>query len=484
MTAVVEPAWELLHEALEAYRDSPTATDELRGQLARLAAPLRIAVTGGWRSGKSTLLNALLGEEVAPVEVPGGDAVLIWYEDGAQPGAVAYAADGVSGELAVTRAATGLRVDFEGWHPGPITDVVVRWPSRTLRHVSFLDTPALPDAGGSDGTGERILREADALLCLTRDGREADLELLAAAQRGTVGQAAPVNALIVLSRADELSGGRIDALLAAKRQARSQARDPRVAALGVGVVSVAGRLALAGRVLSEPEYAALRVLATAPRQDVDDCLLSTDRFTRADCPVPLDAGTRRALLARLGLFGVRLSATLIRTGCDTRAGLAAELVRRSGLAELRETMARHFVDRREVLKARTALAGLERVLRAEPRPTGRSLLARLERILAGAHDFRELRLLAALRDGRVRFAVDWAADALPLVGANGTSPAARLGVDHDVSAAELWERGAEALHRWQEQAEDPGLDLAQRRAARIVVRSCEGMLAELAQQTG
>lgn len=479
-----EAAWGLLHEALDVYRDSRPATEELRGRLARLTTPLRIAVTGGWRSGRSTLINALLGEEVAPVQVPDGSAILTWYEDGPEPGAVAYAAGGVTGDLAVTRSVGGIRVDLGGWRPGRIDDVVVRWPTRALRHATLLDTPPLPDGGGEDdGLTERILREADVLLCLTRDGREGDLRVLRAGQRGMVGRATVgVNAVAVLSRADELGGGRVDALLTARLLARRQARDPRVAALCLGVVPLAGLVALAGRTLSEPEYAALAVLATTPRPVLEDCLLSTDRFVGADGRVPLDGATRRALLDRLGICGVRLATSLVRTGCDTRAGLAAELVRRSGLAELREAVARYFTDRREALQARTALIGLEQVLRAEPRPAGRHLLARLEQLLAGAHDFRELRLLAGLQEGRVRWDSEWTADARPLIGANGTSLAARLGADPDTGADELWERASDALGRWQAQAEDPSQDLTQRRAAHIVVRSCEGMLAELSRR--
>ncbi|MDG4834646.1 hypothetical protein O7627_35860 [Solwaraspora sp. WMMD1047] len=473
--------WRLLHEALEVYRDSRTATDALHDQLARFDGPLRIAVVGGWRSGRSTLINAVLGEEVAPVEVPAGGAVLTWYEDGPEPRATAYAAGGVTGELVVTRSAGGIQVDLGGWRPGRIDDIVVRWPTRALRQATFLDTPALPPGeveSDRGGVVDRILREADALLYLTRDGGEADLRFLESVRRGLVGRSGPVNVIMVLSRADEAGGGRIDALLTAKRQARRLRRDPRVSASCRTVVPFGGLVALAGRLLSEPEFAALGTLAALPRAELDDLLLSTDRFLGATgAPLPVEA--RRALLDRLGIFGVRLATTLIRSGSDTRASLAAELVRRSGLLELREAMARYLIDRREALRARGALAALEDLLRARPRPGARELLAGVERILAGAHEFAELGLLAALQDGVLELDGELAEQARPLVGGNGTAIAARLGVDHEADPAELWARGNEALRRWQDRAEDPELGPDQRRAARTVVRSCEGILAEL-----
>ncbi|GAB3970242.1 hypothetical protein V1634_23230 [Plantactinospora veratri] len=509
-----EAAWGLVHEALEVYGNDPRAVEQLHRQFARFEEPLRIAVAGPWRSGKSTLVNAVMGEAVAPVEVADGRQVFTWYEDGPEPRVTAYPAGGAPRDLAVTRTASGMRVDLGGGRWDQVDDIVVQWPTRALRHAVLIDTPAVshrPDdrtagedagagrgrlalaagptaggdaelvggAGGGAATVQRIVHEADAVLYLSRDGSGDDLRPFQAAQPGSVARAAPVNVLLVLSRVDELGGGRVDALLTARQLARRHRRDPRVNAYCLSVVALGGLVALAGRMLSESEYAALAALAGLPRAETDRLLLSTDRFLAAEFPVPLDLETRRRLLDRLGIFGVRLSTTLVRTGSDSRARLAAELVRRSGLTELRESMTRYFVDRAPVLKARAVLMALESLLRAEPRPGATELLARLEQVLAGAHEFRELRLSAALLGGQLRFDPELAAEANRLIGGDGASLAARLGVEHDVTGDELWARGSAAVRRWQELAEDPLRGVDQRRAARTVVRSCEGILAEL-----
>ncbi|MPZ25573.1 MAG: hypothetical protein GEV12_03780 [Micromonosporaceae bacterium] len=468
----------LLTNALELYHDSPATAGQLHHQLSRFEEPLRVAVTGPWRSGKSTLVNALMGEQVAPVEVPDGQQVFTWYQDGSAPHAVAYPA---GYELPVSRTADGMSVDVRRWQPAPVNDLVVTWPTRTLRHTTLVDTPAVPDAGVEappTAVADMILRDVDVVLYLTRDARDTDLHFLQRAQAGLVARAAPVNLLLVLSRADELGGGRLDALIAARQLARRQHRDPRVGSLCLGVVAVSGLVALAGRVLGEPDFAALATLAATPRAELDGFLLSTDRFIGQQFPAPVAVEARRALLDRLGIFGVRLAVTLIRTGSDSRAALAAELVRRSGLTDLREAVARCFVDRREVLQARSALAALESILHTDPRPGVERLSAGLEHVLTTSHDLRELRLLAWLRLHRVGFDGDLAAEARRLVGENGTGVAARLGVDRPTTA-ELWRLSADALARWRELADDPVLRLDQRRAAQVVVRSCEGIQARL-----
>ncbi|GIJ24138.1 hypothetical protein [Micromonospora lutea] len=469
---------DLLHRARHGYRDNPRATEVLRHQVARYDQPLRVAVVGGWRSGKSTLLNALMGEEVAPVD----GSAFTWYEDGPQPDATGYSPGHPPQRLAVSRSGTGMRVDLTGWRAGELRDIVVRWPARSLRQVTLLDTPAVggADEQASDPVLQRVLRESDALLYLTRDARGADLRALEATRDGVVGQAAPVHTIMVLSRVDESGGGRVDALLGARQLARRSLRNPHVDALCTTVVPCSGLLGLAGRVLGEAEFAALAALARVPRAELEPYLLSAERFARGEPPAGLAAATRNALLERLGVVGIRLATTLVRTGCDNRVALAAELVRRSGLGELRESLNRLFVDRRHVLKARSALVAVETLLRDEPGPATGDLLVALEQLLANAHEFAESRLLAALRDGRLGFDAESAAEARRLVGGDGDDPAARLGIAPDATLSWLWETAAEARWRWRERAEDPALALPQRRGAQVVARSCEGLLADLA----
>ena len=111
---------------------------------------------------------------------------------------------------------------------------------------------------------------------------------------------------------------------------------------------------------------------------------------------------RRRLLARFGLFGIRLSTSLIRQGAADPAALAKELVDRSGLRELEQVLHTQFTERRDVLKARSALLAVDAVLRTGDGGARRGPLAReIDRILAGAHEFTELRLLGALRSGTV-----------------------------------------------------------------------------------
>jgi hypothetical protein len=465
----------MLRDALEVYRDSPRATNWLRRHVDRLAEPLRVAVAGQPHVGKSTLVNSLLGEEVAPLAVEEGSQVLTWYRGGMNPRAQVYPTQAPPRDVPAARMGGRLHIDLEGWRSDQVDRVVVDWPSRTLRGLTLIDTPGVDPSDA----GTRISLDADAVLYLMRQLHSTDVGFLQSLQDHPIARETPVNSIVVLSRADEVGGGRIDALSSAKRLARRYRTDIALTGLCQNAIAVSGLLAHAGRTLTSEELSSLQVLATAARRELEIALVSADRFVGDGVPLRVDARTRTALLDRFGMFGIRLVTTLIRQGFTSVDALSQELVARSGLAELRESIRQCFTDRHDVLKARSALLSLEVVLRMEPRPAARRLVTALEALVVSAHDFRELRLLAALDGGRAALPDPLADEARRLVGGIGTALPARLGCTRDASGHELHGAVADALLRWQEQAENHALGSGQRRVARVVVRSCEGMVAQL-----
>jgi hypothetical protein len=337
--------------------------------------------------------------------------------------------------------------------------------------------PALAGLGEREGDPvvSRLSTEADGVVYLVRHLEAEQLAALSTATGSPTARGTGVNSMLVLSRADEVGAGRIDALQSAKQIARSSMLDDACAAFQ-SVVAVAGQLAYVGTTLQDNEFAALARLASVPRVELDRFLLSVDEFLADRFPVPLGQPERLSLLSRFGVFGVRLATTLIRTGCDTGLKLSAQLVQRSGLTELRAAIDTHFVARGEVLKCRAALLALETVLLAEPHPHRERLAARLEQTMAGAHDFYELRMISSIHCGRTGLTDEVADEAFRLLGLYGTGVFERLGIDEETSEAEAFSVGAATLDRWRHVAEAADSSPAERAVARVVVRSCEGII--------
>ena len=82
-----------------------------------------------------------------------------------------------------------------------------------------------------------------------------------------------------------------------------------------------------------------------------------------------------------------------------------------------------------MLKARSALLGLEAVVNEANRPGTEALSSELERIYAGARELAEIRLLNALRAGHVPLKDDVLHEAERLLGADRTDVRSRLGLE-------------------------------------------------------
>jgi hypothetical protein len=426
-----------------------------------------------------------VGEQIAPTDAGECTRVVTWYRDAASPRITLIPRAGSPRQLPLTRTDGRLEFDLRGSAPDDVDRLLVDWPSRSLRTTTLIDTPGI--ASLSTHVSARSIAllapddqpsEADAVIYLMRHLHATDVRFLESFYDQGGAPAAVVNTVAVLSRADEIGAGRLDAMVSARQVARRYRSEPKVRRLCQTVVAVTGLLAQTARTLRQVEFSALSELAQMPRSELDSLLLSADRFAAQAHPT-LSAQLRSALVERFGLFGLRLATTLIRQGHREPAGLAEELVRRSGLDELRTVLATQFTERRDVLKARSALLLVERILREQPRPEAHHLAGDVERILAGAHEFRELRLLAELRAPHVALPPDARSDAERLLGAHGAAIPNRLGLEPDTDPGQLREAVIAALARWQRRAESPLSDRAASDRARVVVRSCEGMLARL-----
>ena len=347
-------------------------------------------------------------------------------------------------------------------------------PSARLRQHTLIDTPGIASLSTDVSLrtmaflrdeGDRAT-QTDAVIYLLRHMHGDDVRFLESFHGDGLAGGTPVNAVGVLSRADEIGGCRLDAMAAAARVAERYAADERLRRLCPVVVPVAGLLGAAGATLREDEYQLLAAVAARPMDAVVDLLLTADRFASAG---PAQA---RAL-ARLGLFGVRLSVRLIRERSVADAGeLARALTAHSGIEELRAVFTAQFVGRSEVLKARSALAVLDECIEPDS-----ALAAEAERIRVSAHEFVELRLLHQLRSGRLPGTPDQLAEMDRLLGGAGGAAPARLALPADAAPERIAAAAREALARWQGVAESPFSARELKTAARAVTRSCEGILA-------
>jgi hypothetical protein len=478
---------EVLAQAREVYRGS--AHERALAEAAeRLDAPLRVAIAGRVKSGKSTLLNALVGEQLAPTDAGECTRILTWFTDGHTYSVMIHPRDGTPRQARFSRDAGALEIDLGGLTPEQVDQLVVTWPSQALRRATLIDTPGLGSLSEQLATraqtwlapADEDEAPADAVLYLMKHLHATDLEFLTAFHDADAAPPNPINAIGVLSRADEIGAGRPDAMASARRIATRLSAEPTVRRLVQTVVPVAGLLAETAATLTEEEVGRLRRISELAPREVEGLLLSVDHLVEAMPELGLTSIERRELLDRFGLFGIRLATTLLRRGVtETATELARELSERSGIDDLQGMLRSLFIERREVLKSRSALLGLDALLRNAPRRGGDPLVARVEEILSSAHPFNELRVLSSMRAGWVRGKPEVLARLEAIVGGGGAHTHLRLGLAEDAGTTERRAAAVRALADWQRRAENPLTDHHLAVAARVAVRSCEGILAEI-----
>ncbi|WP_375385881.1 dynamin family protein [uncultured Microbacterium sp.] len=479
VTAVVDTAREL-------YADDPASAAVLDGFRSRLREPLRLAVAGMVKAGKSTVLNALIGERIAPTDAGECTRMVTWYRYARSARITAHLEGGGEVRLPVARSSGSLVMDLGTLTADEVAWIDVAWPAESLRSTVLIDTPGIAslsqrisERSTSFLTPARTPSEADAILYLLRHIHASDVTFLEAFRDTAAGQAQAVNAVALLSRADEIGSGRIDSLLSAARIANRYRADSELRSLALECIPVAGLLAEGARTLREREFAAFCELADLERSVRDRLLISVDRFVRPTKDTTLGVTERRRLLDRFGLFGVRLGAALVRGGARTSSQLAERMVQQSGLIDVQRFVSEQFRSRAVALKTRAVLQGLEWLIDENPRAGSSPLRRALERIASNSHQLRELGLLAELRTSIPELAPEDAVDAERIIGGSGTNAMARLGLHPDATPAESRARIATAVDHWRVIGESPLRDRTSAELARVVIRSIEGVASEL-----
>ncbi|MBB2915261.1 energy-coupling factor transporter ATP-binding protein EcfA2 [Streptosporangium becharense] len=443
---------------------------ELRERVAQvradLDAPLRVAVAGAVSSGKSTLVNALLGLPVAPVDAGECTFVVTQYEYGEDDGLIRIELK--DGGVVHSRLLPGHRLPSElGVDVAVIRRLRVSLNLPSLRTVTIIDTPGMNTVTATNeraarsmlfGSGDEDDR-AQAMIYVLRYVQKFDDTTLSEFRGLTdaCGMSC-VNTLAVLGQVDR-RGDEDDPWPTARRLAAKGYQDLRTSVYDV--VPVIGLLAETARAcpLDAEEIEALSVLAGLDEDDLEDYLLDLEDFrTASDLPVP--AEVRRRLVERLHRYGIATAVEAVRNGVRDAGALTAHLLERSGYASAGRAATgsvaagiAHFARRADQLKALDALTRLRKLARTPAlgadRATLDALAAQLDENKPIATALGGLRIFAAaeaLGRGTLVLNEEMTEELLRL--SRHDDPAEQLGLPAGAPRQEIAAAAVTASMRW------------------------------------
>ncbi|OLB74183.1 MAG: hypothetical protein AUI14_24260 [Actinobacteria bacterium 13_2_20CM_2_71_6] len=377
----------------------------------RLSEPLRVAIAGRLKSGKSTLVNALIGRRVAPTEVGECTRIVTQFRYGTADRVDVVRRDGTRVSLPLDES--GMIPQRLGVPRSEISYVDVALTSDHLRDLMVVDTPGLSSANSVVSAGARrflfneapidddidddsvgALSGAEAIVYVfTQSVRADDVAALEAFRSISARLSSnPINSLGLFNKVDKLAGGTADPWPVAGPLASDQAAVlRRVVSDVVPIVGLLAETTEAGR-LTAADCEALRCLAALSDSERTVLLASVDLFAGRECPVARES--RERLLRLLDLYGIGFAiAHLVANPQLATSELIRLLHQVSGFPRLRETLNHAFRWRSDAIKAGWALSSLEKIASHAPRPPDRELLRdAIERVLQQP-DYHRLRLL-------------------------------------------------------------------------------------------
>jgi GTP-binding protein EngB required for normal cell division len=443
---------------------------------AGLESPLRVALAGRVSSGKSTIVNALVGQRVAATDVGECTRVVTRYQYGALEHAALTRRDGTSRPLPLT--SDGMLPAALGEDPDGVSRIDVWLSSALLEQVTIIDTPGLESLSGASETTRELLRldrdsrsalsEADALLfVMAGDAHEDDIATLDSFARLTRGlRSSSVNAVGVLNKIDKIGGGAANAAeLGAERAGRLAGKLRAYLATVVPLVGLLAETADTGA-LGTVDARALERIAALDEVERELLLLSVDRFAADE--------ERRRLVRLLDLTGVRLAVAAIVAG-DSVADTLAGLRETSRIRGLREAIELYFASRVDALKAETAVTALDGIAWAR---ISAPFAAKVGELMLDArmHGLRELRARQAAADPELFLGDDLVADLDRLV--TETTLRGRLGLPAAASPDECREAAVAGSLRWAAYANSGQAGPAAQRIADVARRSYDLMWQE------
>src|SRR5690625_7781425 len=175
--------------------------------------------------------------------------------------------------------------------------------------------------------------------------QESDIRYIQALNERTRHGDAAMGSIAVLSRADELGAGRLSAMVSINESTTRLRNQPDLGGVVETVVGVAGLMGMGAMILRLADFTILRSIAARPPEETKQLLLSSERFVTSRFEWLPPELTRIDLLDRFGMYGIRVALAALRGGISDAAELSAELLRRSGLEELRRLIDVHFRQR-------------------------------------------------------------------------------------------------------------------------------------------
>lgn len=479
----------------------------------RLNKPLRVAVVGVIKAGKSTLLNALMGEKLVATGNVETTYTPTWFKYSKTPGITVKLEDGRTVEAAIK--------DIDYWtvrnSGNPELDKVlyveIKSDNPLLKEIELIDTPGLASSHvkDSDNTLEFVglnkkdidditmseASMADAIVyAFSRGMGVSDEDILKAFQGPLFANATPINAIGVLTKVDDYwSSGYERPLEGGQRIVNNYKSNAKVKSVLYTILPVIGRLGENKNYLEERDKEILTDLSKINPLRFRKLLLSEERFCEKIYEdIPVLTADREHIWKKFGQYGVFLAVSSLQEGRKIEE-IGDILYESSGIEDLMKLIKQHFGNRAYLIKLRYVISRIRTkcylLLTSEGRGNPaifnslECILSGCEKLEADEHAFSEIKVLQNYYNGSLKiYNSEEIEDFLRITGENGSHCEARLGMPEGTPVRVLADTAQKKAEEWNIRANDGLNSRYYEEMARVLARSCEIMYYHLSYLAG
>lgn len=511
--ALREEVYGLLYDArqlCQGCREAEPLMEYLDKMRERLEEPLRVAVVGMMKAGKSTFMNALIGANILYTGSLETTYTVGWFRYGEKPALTICFRDGTTQQAPFEDLGKWSVRTYEKENPR-INDVkylIIYYPSEVLKHLEFIDTPGLNSVYGTDAQNtldflsikgsEDTLHEAsmaDAVIyAFSRSAAGYDKEILDSFHQGS-GNSSPINSIGILTKVDATGIWDIWSDLTPVQAARPVTEmvmsNPSMKRLLFSVYPVCAKVVEGYTQLDTADWEALQRLSTMEADCLPDLLFDAEQFTSStdeefeEIAIPR---VRAHLMDTVGQYGILAIAGLLQQG-SSKEQVEPELQKLCGVDSIRQMLLSHFGSRTFLIKTRYIFSYIRGVIdktREENRSNRqlenicRKISEDMEDLMSSVQVLKELKVLQMYYNNQLALNdQEEVEDLLHVTGEYGRTVEARLGMPEGTTVAKLEEIAREKTALWHGKSSGWMMSGTYVEAAGILARSYEQMVYHL-----
>ena len=502
----------------------------------RVDQPLRIAVVGIMKAGKSTLMNALARDKIVFTGNVETTYTVSWFKYGEKPSLriVFKQTDKEKEAGKMYESQNAPFEDLDKWtvrlkaKENPrIKDVAyieIYYPNEILKTLELIDTPGLNSSYNLDAKNtldflgvksaeeakelDRITKkeasQADAIIyAFTRSAGDTDQKLLSQFHGGSLENSSPINALGVYTLSDftwEPDSGK-SAIEITRRITEKTMQHPEMKRLLYATLPVSAKPVEGLVSLTEKEWVYLQGLTVIDNYGLIELIENVPTFTEktqdefTDPDIKKVVGTpeiRKGIEDKIGVYGVYEIVNFMKQGM-LRSEVLENLYAKTGVKAVNDLIVSHFGSRSLIIKAQFIFLTLKdhcgRLLRLSEdkllKEICKHILDEIDHIETTEHVFQELKILQSYYNQLFTFNDETEyQEFLQVTGEMGSHCEARLGLKNPMLVSEMADITKDKIRQWYARGNEFGVSRQYEHAAGVIARSYENIHYHLDELSG